>query len=178
MLIRRRSPFGVLLDIDGVLYVGNRPIEGAHEALQQLRELGAGVRLITNTTSRPRRVILEHLAQLGFEVAPEELLTPAAMAERHCHERGYNSVALLVSAGLREDFAALESVPLGRHTDAVILGDLGEDFTPAVLNSAFRTLMGGAELVALQHNRRAAGNGPQPNRSIPGRRGECCALGR
>ena len=48
--------FGVLLDIDGVLYVGDEPIEGAHEALAQLRELGAGLRLVTNTTSRSRKL--------------------------------------------------------------------------------------------------------------------------
>ena len=153
VITRSRSPFGVLLDIDGVLYVGNKPIVGAHEALAELRGLSGGLRLVTNTTSRPRRAIVEHLHRLGFEVALEEVLTPASMAERHCRERGYRSVALLASAGLREDFAALESAPLGPATDAVILGDLGEDFTPAVLNSAFRALMEGAELVALQHNR-------------------------
>ena len=153
MITNRQSPFGVLLDIDGVLYVGKRPIDGAPEALAELRELSAALRLVTNTTSRPRRAILEHLHGLGFEVAPEEVLTPAAMAERHCRERGYRSVALLVSEGLREDFTALESAPLGPNTDAVVLGDLGEDFTPVVLNSAFRALMAGAELVTLQHNR-------------------------
>ena len=35
----------------------------------------------------------------------------------------------------------------------MILGDLGDDFTPDILNEAFRLLMDGAVLVALQHNR-------------------------
>jgi HAD superfamily hydrolase (TIGR01458 family) len=35
----------------------------------------------------------------------------------------------------------------------VILGDLGDEFTPETLNGAFRLLMDGAELLALQHNR-------------------------
>jgi HAD superfamily hydrolase (TIGR01458 family) len=145
--------FGVLLDIDGVLYVGDQPIEGAHEAFSELREISAGVRLMTNTTSRSRRAVLEHLLQMGFDVAPEEVLTPAAMAERHCHERGYEAVTVLVSEGLREDLAALDSASLGSHTDAVVLGDLGDGFTPAVLDAVFRAMMDGAELVALQHNR-------------------------
>src|SRR5271165_5926055 len=114
--------FGVLLDIDGVLYVGDQPIEGAHEAFSQLREISAGVRLMTNTTSRSRRAVLEHLLQMGFDVALEEVLTPAAMAERHCHERGYKAVTVLVSEGLREDLAALDSASLGAHADAVVLG--------------------------------------------------------
>ena len=83
------GPFGVLLDIDGVLYVGDQPIPGAHQAFSELRELSAGVRLLTNTTSRSRRAVHEHLIEMGFDVSLEEVLTPAAMAERHCQERGY-----------------------------------------------------------------------------------------
>jgi HAD superfamily hydrolase (TIGR01458 family) len=147
------GPFGVLLDIDGVLYVGDEPIEGAHDAFAELRDLSAGVRLVTNTTSRSRREVFEHLVALGFDVALEEVLTPAAMAVRHCRERGYESVAVLVSDKLREDLAPLESLGVGEAADAVVLGDLGDGFTADVLNGAFRLLMDGAELVALQHNR-------------------------
>jgi phospholysine phosphohistidine inorganic pyrophosphate phosphatase len=144
---------GILLDIDGVLYVGEEPIAGAHEALAELRDLGDGVRLLTNTTSRSRRAIHAHLLELGFEVELEDVLTPAAMAERYCRERNYAAVTVLVCEGLREDLAALENAPLGTRTDVVILGDLGDDFTPEVMNAVFRALMDGAELLALQHNR-------------------------
>jgi phospholysine phosphohistidine inorganic pyrophosphate phosphatase len=147
------SQFGILLDIDGVLYVGDEPIEGARKAFSELRGMGAGVRLLTNTTSRPRREVLEHLIKLGFEVELEEVLTPAAMAVRHCRESGYETVAVLVSERLGEDLAELERSAEGQPADAVILGDLGDGFTPEVLNGAFRLLMDGAELVALQHNR-------------------------
>jgi HAD superfamily hydrolase (TIGR01458 family) len=145
--------FGVLLDIDGVLYVGDEPIEGAHDALAELRRLGGGVRFLTNTTSRSRREVVEHLCELGFTVALEEVLTPAAMAVRHCQERGYESIAMLVSDKLREDLAPLEGSSASARTDALILGDLGDGFTPEVLNGAFRLLVDGTELVTLQHNR-------------------------
>jgi HAD superfamily hydrolase (TIGR01458 family) len=149
----KKTAFGVLLDIDGVLYVGDEPIEGAHRALRELRALSGGVRMLTNTTSRSRREVHEHLLKLGFDVSLEEVLTPAAMAESYCRERDFGSVTVLVSEGLREDLAALEGTPLGAHPDAVILGDLGDGFTPEVMNAIFRAMMDGAELVALQHNR-------------------------
>ena len=145
--------FGVLLDIDGVLHVGEEPIEGAHQALAELRELGAGVRLVTNTTSRSRREIVERLRRMGFTVSPEEVLTPAALAVRHCRERAYQSVTALVDERLREDLAELPGPAADTRTDAIVLGDLGDGFTPGLLNTAFRLLMDGAELVALQHNR-------------------------
>jgi len=149
----RHAPPAVLLDIDGVLYVGDEPIAGAVAALDQLRALSAGLRLLTNTTSRSRRQIVEHLHELGFDVASDEVLTPAALAVRHCREREYQSVKLLVGEALRDDLAELSDVAGGGAVDAVILGDLGDGFTPEVLNEAFRLLMDGAELVALQHNR-------------------------
>jgi phospholysine phosphohistidine inorganic pyrophosphate phosphatase len=152
MAAAKGASSGVLLDIDGVLYVGDDPIEGARDALAELRRLGP-LRLVTNTTSRSRREVFEHLLELGFEVTLQEVLTPAAMAVRHCRERGLESVALLVSDRLHEDLAALEPMRPAGRVDAVILGDLGSGFTAEVLNGAFRMLMDGAELVALQHNR-------------------------
>ncbi|HWW89293.1 MAG TPA: TIGR01458 family HAD-type hydrolase [Solirubrobacteraceae bacterium] len=143
----------VLLDIDGVLHVGDEPIDGAVEALVELRELSAGLRLVTNTTSKSRGQIVEQLGRLGFDVCVNAVLTPAALAVRHCRERGYRSVRLLVGEGLREDLAELVEAPPGAAVDAVVLGDLGDGFTEEVLNGAFRLLMDGAELVALQHNR-------------------------
>lgn len=145
--------FGVLLDIDGVLYVGDEPIAGAHEALAELRGREGGVRLVTNTTSRSRVAIAEHLRELGFEASIEDVLTPAAMAVRHCRDRGHSAIELVVSEGLREDLAELEHASRGARVDAVILGDVGARFDAELLNRIFRLLMDGAELVALQHNR-------------------------
>jgi HAD superfamily hydrolase (TIGR01458 family) len=152
MLGKHVAP-AVLLDIDGVLHVGEQPIDGAIQALAELKRVSAGVRLVTNTTSKSSRQIVEQLLRLGFDVTRDEVLTPAALAVRHCRERGYRSVKLLVTEALHEDLAELANVPGRGPVDAVVLGDLGEGFTAEVLNDAFRLLMDGAELVALQHNR-------------------------
>jgi phospholysine phosphohistidine inorganic pyrophosphate phosphatase len=149
----KRGKLAILLDIDGVLYVGDEPVSGAVAALAELRELGDGLRLVTNTTSRSRQQIVGHLRELGFEIDPHEVLTPAALAVSHCRERGHRAVRLLVGEALREDLAELSDAGRGESVDAVVLGDLGDGFTADVLNDAFRLLMDGAELVALQHNR-------------------------
>jgi HAD superfamily hydrolase (TIGR01458 family) len=141
----------VLLDLDGVLYVEDAPIPGAREAVAALRAHGLTVRFVTNTTSRPRRRILERLARLGFEAQPDELATPAALAVRHCLEAGHDRVALVMNDQVKEDFGELTEVDEG--AGAVIVGDLGSAFGYDVLNRAFRLIMDGAELVALQRNR-------------------------
>ena len=52
---------------------------------------------------------------------------------------------------VKSDFAELEE--RGEDCEAVIVGDLGEAFAYDVLNHAFRQVMQGAELIALQKNR-------------------------
>jgi HAD superfamily hydrolase (TIGR01458 family) len=143
---------GLLIDIDGVLHVGSDPIGGAHAALDALRARDVPFRLVTNTTSRSRRLIVERLREMRFKVAEADVLTPAALAVRHCQASGYTRVALHVAPALREDLAELGDLQ-DADVEAVVLGDLGADFTYARLNAIFRQLQEGAELVALQRNR-------------------------
>ena len=142
----------VLLDLDGVLYVADEPIAGAVEAVRRLREQGLTLRFVTNTTNRSRPATLAKLRGLGFEVAADELVTPAALAVQVCRARGHRRVALFVAEGVEADFAQLEAVADG-PADAVIVGDLGDAWDYAALNRAFRLLIDGADLIALQKNR-------------------------
>ena len=82
---------------------------------------------------------------------PDELVTPSALAVRHCREHGHRGVALIMNEEVKEDFAELDQD--GERADAVIMGDLGPAFGYDVLNRAFRLVMDGAELIALQKNR-------------------------
>ncbi len=141
----------LLLDLDGVLYVEDEPIPGAVDAVAELRRAGLRLRFVTNTTARSRSRTLEKLDRLGFAVSENELVTPAALAVRHCAERGHRRVALVMNDEVKRDFAELEET--GEEPDAVIVGDLGTAFGYEVLNRAFRAVMDGAELVALQKNR-------------------------
>jgi HAD superfamily hydrolase (TIGR01458 family) len=142
---------GLLLDLSGVVYVQDEAVPGAAEALRRLRDRGTPIRLVTNTTMRPRRSILERLERLGLEADPSELLSPATLAAKRCAEAGYESVSLVVLDDLREDLEGLEEK--GDSVDAVVVGDLGDRWDYDVLNRAFRSLMDGADLIALQKNR-------------------------
>jgi HAD superfamily hydrolase (TIGR01458 family) len=143
----------VLIDLDGVLYVEGDPIPGAVDAVERLRAGSLALRFMTNTTSRSLAATRQKLQALGFTVAPGELVTPAALAVQHCRQWGYRRVALVMNDEVKQDFAELEEVTGDEGAQAVIVGDLGSDFGYAVLNRAFRQVMAGAELIALQKNR-------------------------
>jgi len=139
---------GVLLDLSGVIYVGNQVLPGAIEAISRLREAGLPMRFLTNTTRTPKKGILDRIRSMGIHIAGDELFTPAEAACNWLtqHKR---SPHLLIHPNLAEDFQGLAPY----EAKAVLIGDAGDAFTFDVLNSAFRELMGEAEFLALATNR-------------------------
>ena len=136
------------MDLYGTLYVGDEPVEGASEAVRRLQASGIALRYVTNTTRKPRREVGEHLRSLGFGVEEAEIFTPARAAAGLIGER---SCYPLVDDSLIEDLWDI-TFDDGRP-DYVLVGDLGDGFTYARLNAAFRLLADGAGLLALQKNR-------------------------
>jgi HAD superfamily hydrolase (TIGR01458 family) len=144
-------PRGVLLDLDGTLYEDDRPIAGAAEAVERLRQAEIAVAFCTNTTRMPRRALGQRLAALGIRAAPADIVTAPAAAAAWLEAQGVRRVALYVADATGEEFAAFtvdDSAP-----EAVVVGDLAAAWTFDRLNRAFRQVLAGARLVALQRNR-------------------------
>jgi len=141
----------VLLDLEGTLYETGRRLPGAVEALEALDRRGISWRFVTNTTSRPRRVLLSELSVMGLPADPERLFTAPLAAREFLLARGWTRACLLVRPPVLEDFPGIEADE--ETPDAVVLGDLGEETTFARLNHAFRLLLGGAAFVTLARNR-------------------------
>lgn len=152
------APAAFLLDLDGTLYAGDRAIPGAVEALDRLRRSGVPFRLVTNTTSRSRRMLVDRLAGYGLRVGADEIVTATQAGATLLQARGFTRVAPFVPSAALEDLAGLTLVGgtsdrPGGSAEAVVLGDLGERWTYALLQEAFDHLMAGAALVALSRDR-------------------------
>ena len=142
---------GLLLDLDGTVYQEGRAIPGAAEALAELRRRGIPFRFTTNTTRRPRTALAERLRGMGIAAEPGEILSAPAAAARWLRDRGVCKAQLLLAQATWGEFEGLEVVDHG--PEVVVVGDLGEEWTFPLLNQAFRNLMDGAELLAIQRNR-------------------------
>ncbi|MEJ2592701.1 MAG: hypothetical protein P8178_15140 [Candidatus Thiodiazotropha sp.] len=53
---------GILFDLDGVFYVGDRAVPGAADTLAWVQREGIPHCFLTNTTSKPRQALLEKTA--------------------------------------------------------------------------------------------------------------------
>lgn len=142
----------ILFDMDGVLYEGEQAIPGAREAIAWCLGQNIPHRFLTNTTSRPRRVLVDKLAALGIAVSVEDILTPPVAAASWIKQHIEGPVALFVPELTSEEFAGLTLADKGSEdVAALVLGDLGEAWDFATYNRAFRLLMlnPNAPLIAL-----------------------------
>ncbi|MFE0252806.1 HAD-IIA family hydrolase [Streptomyces sp. NPDC059010] len=152
----------VLIDIDGVLTVSWQPLPGAVEALREIREAGLRVALVTNTTSRTRASIARVLAEAGFAVSAEDILTAPAVTAAYLAEHCPGARCVLLNSGdIAEDLGGVTVVDADEGDgdadddtapDVVVVGGAGPEFGYAALNRAFGYLQRGALLVAMHRN--------------------------
>ncbi|MEM2094989.1 MAG: HAD-IIA family hydrolase [Candidatus Caldarchaeum sp.] len=118
---------GLVIDLDGCVYVGDKLVEGAAEAIKQLRRIGVGIVFLTNNSTLTRRQYVEKLSRMGVEAYFEEVLTSGVVAARFIASRQPGSRCLAVA----EDGFTLEAQPLGlriidpsewRRADYVVVG--------------------------------------------------------
>jgi HAD superfamily hydrolase (TIGR01458 family) len=148
-----------LLDLDGTLYAGGAAIPGAPEMLRRLRDRKVPFRLVTNTTSRSRSMLVQRLAGYGFQVSEEEVFTATLAGAQLARAAGHGNVAPFISEPALEDMQALDLMggtsgrPPGGQPDAILVGDLGDLWTYGLMQEAFEYLMGGADFIALSRDR-------------------------
>ncbi len=93
-----------IIDMDGVLWEGERPLPGLIEFFQVLRERGDRLLLATNNASRTPEQYVQKLAGMGVSVAHEEVLTSAQAAALYLREKSTNGARVFAIGedGLRQ----------------------------------------------------------------------------
>lgn len=122
----------VLLDLDGVVYIGPKAVPGAPEALERVRAAGARTAFVTNNASRPPRVVAEHLRELGVHAEDDDVVNSAQAASALFAKRlpAGSSVLVVGGAGLYEALEEAGLKPVGSMDEdpvAVVQG-----FTPDI----------------------------------------------
>jgi HAD superfamily hydrolase (TIGR01458 family) len=141
-----------LVDLDGTVYVGTRPLPGAVEAVAQLRDLGVMVRFVTNTDSITPDALVDRLQGMGIPVTTDEVLTPVVLAVQLLSELPAARLLALASRGIRDLLAGFLAAP-GEPATHVLVCDPSYGTGYEELDAAFHAVRGGAELLATQVGR-------------------------
>ncbi len=73
---------GLIVDLDGVVWIGAEPVPGSAAALAELRARGIALVFLTNDPSGSRAEYAARLAQIGVEATEEEIVTREARSRR------------------------------------------------------------------------------------------------
>jgi HAD superfamily hydrolase (TIGR01450 family) len=149
------------LDLDGVLWLGDRPIPGAAEAVARLRSAGQEVIFVTNNSSVPVGEVEAKLSRHG--ISARGGVVTSAMAAAGLVEPGETA---LVCAGRGVDEAlTLRGVRTVRTgpADVVVVG-FHRDFDYDRLEAASTAVRNGARLLATNDD----ATYPMPDGPIPG----------
>lgn len=167
---------GFILDLDGTVYLGERLLPGAAEAISFLREHGKQVKFVTNKPLQPRSVYSKKLTDLGVATHADDIITSGYvmglyLAKNHPSSRIY----VVGEQALREELRSHNLIILDEYKDqhpkSVIVAEevdivvvaFDRTLTYRKLNTAYQALVNGALFFATNADKAC----PMPGGGIP-----------
>lgn len=139
----------LIVDLDGVVWLGDRPIEGAAEALTKLERAGKKLAFLTNNSTVSRRDCARKLKKIGIEA--DAIITSSYGAALWLKKDGQARVYAIGEKGLREELelAGHKLVKEGEAEKAthVVVG-LDRKLSYEKLAAGMRAILAGAKFVA------------------------------
>ena len=148
--MRPTPPKAFLIDMDGTLYFKGELCPGAIETVNYLRQEKYQLRFLTNTTAKTPKMLHAQMQALGFDIYENEIFNATYAYLQYLRAQPEASCHFMVDDAVKAFF---KEIPVDDNApDFVVVGDYGKGFDFHALNHAFRLLMNGAELIALQKN--------------------------
>jgi len=141
-----------LFDMDGVLYVGDTPIEGAAKTVAYLRKKGKKIIFMTNNSASTRRAYVQKLAKIGIAARESDILTSGYVMMLYLRERAPRALVYVVGElGLKKELinGGFKVLTDGRAEEAdFVVAGLDRSMSYKKLTAGVRALLAGAELIA------------------------------
>ena len=139
---------GFLIDLDGTMYRGNEPIEGAKEFIQYLQHEELPHMFVTNNSTSTQQAVVEKLACFGIQTTEEQVLTSAVAAASYIKElHNGNRVYMLGETGLKEALEQKEFKLTTEASDYVVVG-LDRQLTYEKLANVCMLIRNGASFIS------------------------------
>jgi glycerol-1-phosphatase len=148
---------GLLVDLDGVVWVGREPVPGSAETLAALLDAGKEIVFVTNNPGKPPAVYADRLRGMGVNAGEERIVTAGMVAARLAADAaGPGGSAFVIGATALKEMVSEAGAKLlageaAREAGVVVVsGHRGFDYEE--LLTAKLALDRGAALVATSHD--------------------------
>lgn len=136
-----------IIDMDGVIYHGNRLLRGAAELVAWLKKSDKRFLFLTNSSERSPAELSQKLSRLGIEVEAEHFYTSAlATASFLASQRPHGTAYVIGEPGLTNALYDSGYSMNNVNPDYVVIGE-GRGYSLEAIERAVRFVLGGARLV-------------------------------
>ncbi|EXX89856.1 HAD family hydrolase [Paenibacillus darwinianus] len=140
-------PKGLLIDLDGTLYHGDRMIDGADRLIALLRRLGRPYRFVTNNSSATPEAVAARLKRMGIPAVPEDVCTSAQAAAAYIAESKPDAQVFVIGEeGLLKAVSDAGLLRVEEQADFVLQG-IDRQFTYLKAAQAVRLIQEGARFI-------------------------------
>jgi len=138
---------GFIIDMDGVIYHGNRLLPGVTDFLAWLEQSGKKYLFLTNSSERTPKELHEKLKRLGIDVGEEHFYTSAlATASFLASQKPNGSAYIIGDAGLIHALYSVGYSVNNVNPDYVVVGDT-HSYNFEKVELAVNLVMKGAKLI-------------------------------
>jgi NagD protein len=138
---------GFIIDMDGVIYHGNRLLPGVTDFLSWLEKSGKKYLFLTNSSERTPKELQEKLKRLGITVGEEHFYTSAlATASFLANQKPNGSAYIIGDAGLIHALYSVGYTVNNVSPDYVVVGDT-HSYNFEKIELAVNLVIRGAKLI-------------------------------
>ncbi len=160
-IIRAKGAF--IIDMDGVVYHGNRLLKGAAEFVAWLQREQKRFLFLTNSSERSPLELSQKLARMGVEVGTEHFYTSAlATASFLATQKPKGSAYVIGEPGLINALYDAGFTMNNVNPDYVVVGE-GRGYSLEALDKAVKLVRAGARLIGTNPDL----NGPSEDGIVP-----------
>lgn len=115
----------MLFDCDGVLWKGNKVIEGSREALELFESQHKRLLCVTNNASKSREDVCSKFKSLGLNVTPKQIISSSYAAGAYLQSISFKKKVFLIGQEGTEDELRTHGIDFigGTQPDSELLGD-------------------------------------------------------
>lgn len=144
----KKMPSAFIFDLDGTIYLGDEPIQGAAKVLKKLRATGAKIRFVTNNPRFSREHYKKKLKNMEIEANVNEIVTSGSLTARYLKENPlYGRVFIVGEDQLKSELLSADiEITEGNDADTVLVS-FDTTLSYEKLQQAFLNIKSGANFI-------------------------------
>ena len=146
---------GYIFDLDGTVYLGDKAIPCAPEAIARLRERGSGVVFLSNKPLQPREVYAEKLTHLGIPTTTDDVINSTVVLTEYLVREMSDATVFVIGEQPLVDEMAASGLAISEDPAEidVVIASFDRTFDYRKLNIGYQALRLGACFFATNADR-------------------------